>query len=287
VTAGGLHFRFVQLDVPGRLGLDDGRYLLRAEDDQDQAVIVVQTLGAPPARGSRLARRARRAERGPPPEVPVTRLTVIPAEPSEPEAAARELEQEARDLEAAEAAVTAALRTVNALLRAHRVATQDPYGHEIGRDAALVVRTGYGTGEELAEGRWDRAVDVPPPGRRQRSAHALRPQERLAAVLAGREPIDVCEVLLLRARADLDQGREREAALQLRSGLEALLTELPDSAGPNQEEDLASLDDRREATLAAAQEALRAPLSEERVAEIGETLRICQRVLRRRQALRE
>jgi hypothetical protein len=212
---------------------------------------------------------------------------VIPAEPSEPEEAAQELDREGRDLEAAEEAVTEALRTVNTLLRAHRVATQDPYGHELGREAALVVRTGYGTGDALAEGRWEKAVEVPLPSRRQRRTQALRPQERLAAVLAGREPIDVCESLLLRARADLDQGRAREAALQLRVGLEALLAELPDHAGPDQEEDLAALDAHRDATIVAAGEALNGPLSEERVAAIGETLRVCQRVLRRRQALRE
>ena len=45
-------------------------------------------------------------------------------------------------------------------------------------------------------------------------------------MLGGRERVDVCETLLLRARADLDAGREREAALQLRVGLEALLAEL-------------------------------------------------------------
>ena len=144
--------------------------------------------------------------------------------------------------------MTAGLRTVNTVLRAHRVATRDPYGHEIGREAVLVARIGYGTGDGLAEGRWEEAVEVPQPGRRQRRAQALRPQERLAAVLAGREPIDVCETLLLRARADLDQGRPREAALQLRAGLEALLAELPGRAGPDQAEDLAALEDRLEST---------------------------------------
>jgi hypothetical protein len=287
MTTRGLRFRCVQLDVPGRLGLDDGRYLVREEDEDRQTVVVVQTLGAPPVRGPRLMRRARRAEPGPPPEVPVTRVTVIPAEPSEPAEAAQELEREAREAEAAEATVSAGLRSVNTVLRAHRVATQDPYGHEIGRDAALVVRTGYGTGDGLAEGRWEKAVEIPPAVRRQRRAQALRPQERLAAVLAGREPIDVCEALLLRAHADLDQGRDREAALQLRVGLEALLAELPETAGPDQDEDLAALDARRDATIATAEDALRGPLSEERSAEIRETLRTCERVLRRRQALRE
>jgi hypothetical protein len=219
--------------------------------------------------------------------VPLTRLTVIPAEPSDEEAAARAFKGMAANAEAAEATVSAALRTANAVLRAHRIATQDPYGHEIGREAPLVVRAGYGTGQGLAEGRWEEALEVPPPARRQRRAQALRPQERLAAVLAGRESIDVCEPILLRARADLDQGRDREAALQLRAGLDALLAELPDRAGADQEEDLTVLDERRGATSAAADEALRGPLPAERAAEIGETLRICERVLRRRQALRE
>ena len=142
--------------------------------------------------------------------------------------------------------MTAGLRAVNAVLRAHRVATRDPFGHEIGREAVLVARVGYGSGDGLAEGRWEEAVEVAPPGRRRRRAEALRPQERMAAVLAGREPIDVCETLLLRARADLDQGRPREAALQLRVGLEALLAELPGSAGSDQAEDLAALQERLE-----------------------------------------
>ena len=46
---------------------------------------------------------------------------------------------------------------------------------------------------------------------------ALRPTERVAGVLAGRESVAACELLLLRARADLDAGRAREAAMQLRT----------------------------------------------------------------------
>ena len=128
-------------------------------------------------------------------------------------------------------------------------------------------------------------MEVPLPGRRRRRAEALRPQERVAAVLAGREPIDACETLLLRARADLDQGRPREAALQLRAGLEALLAELPASAGPDQAEDLAALRERLEST--AGRPARRSQASSaERAAEVAETLGICERVLRRRQILR-
>ena len=281
-------FACVQLDVPGHLGLDDGRYLLRdPADEQAEAVVVVQTLaGKAVARPSR-RRRARRAEPADDsPEVPLTRLTVVPAEPAQPDAASREFLEVAGDPEAAEARVTAGLRAVNAVLRAHRVATRDPFGHEIGREAVLIARVGYGSGDGLAEGRWEEAVEVAPPGRRRRRAEALRPQERMAAVLAGREPIDVCETLLLRARADLDQGRPREAALQLRVGLEALLAELPAGAGSDQAEDLAALGERLESTADAAREALSGELSVERADEVAETLGICERVLRRRQILR-
>jgi hypothetical protein len=280
-------FACVQLDVPGHLGLDDGRYLLRdADPKQAEAVIVVQTLAGAPA-GRHPRRRPRPAEpSGKAQEVPLTRLTVIRAEPSDPEAAKPELQRLARDPEAAEERVTDGLRAANAVLRAYRVATHDPYGHEIGRRAVLVARVGYGTGDRLAQGQWEEAVEVSQPRRRRQRAEALRPQERLAAVLAGREQIDVCETLLLRARADLDQGRAREAALQLRVGLEALLAELPGKAGPDQEEDLAALRERLERTVAAAGEALSGELSAERTHELAETLGTCERVLRRRQILR-
>jgi hypothetical protein len=286
-------FRFVQLDVPGRLGLDDGRYLIRgrggADPDEGETVLVVQTMGATSAgRRPRRRRRPRRAEPDDvPQEVPVTRLTVIPAESKPPDLAKAELDALTADSAAAEAAVLDGLREANRVVRAHRIANQDPYDHEIGRMTPLAVRVGFGTGTELADGQWSQAVDVPSPERRRRRADALRPQERLAELLAGREPIDVCETLLLRARADLDQDRPREAALQIGPGLEALLTELPDRAGPGQEEDLAALNGLREAMREAGREALRGDLSADRAGQVAETLRICERVLRRRQALRE
>src|SRR4051812_30049865 len=96
-ATGAACFRFVQLDVPGRLGLDDGRYLVRAtagDADEDETVLVVQTMGAPAAgrRPPRRRRRARRADPGEaPPEVPVTRLTVIPARTQSHDEATREL----------------------------------------------------------------------------------------------------------------------------------------------------------------------------------------------------
>jgi hypothetical protein len=285
-------FRFVQLDVPGRLGIDDGRYLVRVsggERADNETVLVVQTLGAPPAgRRRRSRRRARRADPDDAPaEVPITRLTVIPARTQSHDEAKRELDSLTGDLAAAEEAIVDGLRAANRVVRAHRIANQDPYGHEIGRLTPLACRVGFGTGDELADGRWSEAFDVPAPERRRRRADALRPQERLAELLAGREPIDVCETLLLRGRADLDQDRPREAALQIGPGLEALLAELPDRAGPGQEEDLATLRDLRGAVGDASREALQGDLSPDRANQVAEALRICERVLRRRQALRE
>jgi hypothetical protein len=286
-------FRFVQLDVPGRLGLDDGRYLVRAtggEADENETVLVVQTVGAPPA-GRRPPRRRRRSRRADPedapPEVPITRLTVIPARTRSHDEAKRELDSLSGDAAAAEEAILDGLREANSVVRAHRIANQDPYGQEIGRLTPLASRVGFGTGDELADGRWSEALDVPSPERRRRRADALRPQERLAELLAGRESIDVCEILLLRARADLDQHRPREAALQIGPGLDALLAELPDRAGPGQEEDLAALRDLRDTVGDAGREALQGDLSPDRANQVAETLRICERVLRRRQALRE
>ena len=113
----------------------------------------------------------------------------------------------------------------------------------------------------------------------------LRPQERIAAVLGGRERVAACELLLLRARADLDAARTLEAALQVRVGLEALLSERSAFATSGQQQDLTALDDRRGITGEAANEALLGELSDARAAEVVETLRLCERVLRRKRAL--
>jgi PAS domain-containing protein len=279
-------FRFVQLDVPGALGLDEGRYLAHGDGDS-RTVLVVQNLGVPAPRGMLRRRpRAREADPEAAPDVPLTRLTVVLADkPLEDAAEASRWLDGAGDEEAQDL-IADALRTVNKVLHTQGVATWDPAGSGVSAERAAAVRIGYGSGEDLADGAWERAMDVPySEPRRRRQADALRPQERLAAVLTGREDLDACETLLLRARADLDQGRLREAALQLSTGLAALLAELPGRAGPDQEEDLATLEERRATTEAAAGEALRGAISEERAGELAETLAVCERVLRRRRIL--
>jgi hypothetical protein len=93
------------------------------------------------------------------------------------------------------------------------------------------VRVGFGRGDHVADGRWDRARELPraplrgPRGGEGR-AHALRPQERLAALLGARDAGLACEELALRTRLDVDAERWREAALGLRIAFEAALAEL-------------------------------------------------------------
>lgn len=217
-------FRFVQVEVPWSLGPDDGRYVVRRHaGEQPEHVLVLATLGAPRRRlvGGRRARSAAPE----PGAAPVTtgRATVVPATELRDEDEAR------RWLGAAdhEEELAAALRVLNRALHAHRVALADPHARELGRDDLLVARVGFGAGEQVADGRWSEALELAATGdRRRRRTAALRPQERLAAILGGRDAALACELLVLRARADLDAGREREAALQLRAALEAALGEL-------------------------------------------------------------
>lgn len=105
--------------------------------------------------------------------------------------------------------------------------------------------------------------------------------------MGGREQLDACETLLLRARADLDAGRDREAALQLRVGLEALLVELKGAlSDPGHEEDMGTLNERKGEAGEAANAALEGELSVEQLNQVEELLAACERVLRRRRILR-
>jgi len=221
-------FAFVQLEFPWALGPADGRYLIRGHAGQPSHVLVIGTLGTQERRRrlSRRRARARSAEPLPDPAPVVTaRVTLVHAEPlTDPAAAQRWVSR--TDL-AAEA--DRAILVLNRVLHAHRTAAMDPHTRAVTRTQALVVRAGVGEGEAVAHGRWSDAVELPQqPGRPAagRRASLLRPQERLAAVLGGRDVALAAEELTLRARADLDAGRGREAALQLRIALEAALAEL-------------------------------------------------------------
>ena len=280
-------FAFAQLEFPWALGPADGRYVLRAADAGEPShVLVLTTLGA--AERRRLGRRRPRATPADPSAAPVAtaRATVIDAGSLPDEGAGAAWLQAARGAEVAERRVAAALATLNGVLRAHRVAAADPHVREVARGQALVARLGWGRGEQVADGRWTDALEVPPPreGRRRRTA-ALRPQERLAALVGGRELPLVCEELALRARLDLDQGRPRAAALQLRVALEAALTDLAEvgDAGDLGAR-LAELRSAREAVGQAANEALRGPLEPASAAAVGRVLGRLEAALRARAA---
>jgi hypothetical protein len=150
-------------------------------------------------------------------------VTVVAAEPCEEDEARRVLRS---PRETQDAAAEDALMVVNQVLRAQRAASADPTVREVGRDGALVVRLGYGAGEQVAEGRWSEAVELPRVRGERRRVAALRPQERLAALLGGRDRALACEELVLRARLDIEAAHYREAALQVRVALEAAIAEL-------------------------------------------------------------
>lgn len=182
-----------------------------------------------------------------------------------------------------------AVRALNGALHAHAVSSGLARPQALGPERAALARLGYGSGEEVAESTFTEAreVDAHASGsRRRRRAEQLRPQERVAAVLGGRERLDACETLILRARADLDAGRDREAALQLRVGLEALLIELSGAlADPGHEEDMATLKAQREEVAAVAGRALRGDLDATQRETVQGLTAICERVLRRRRVL--
>ncbi|MEO8093093.1 MAG: hypothetical protein ABI726_10345 [bacterium] len=264
---------------------------MRSPAGEAERVLVVGGLAGLAAGFRRGRRRRRRASRtdpeAPAPELPVTRMTVIRPGPFDgADDAGAWLGRVAGSEQERAELVAEAIAIVNRALHAHALAAQDPLAGGVSAQAATATRVGWGGGGELAGGGYSEAIEIEPANSRRNRTEALRPQERLAAALGGREPAEACETLLLRARADLDGGRDREAALQLRVGLEALLAEVgADRAGTDQAADLAALGDRRSAAVQTANAALAGELSPALAEGVTETLRLCERVLRRRRML--
>jgi hypothetical protein len=236
-----------------------------------ESVLVLSTLGAP-QRARLGGRRPRPVEQVDPEPVPTSRATVVRAAPF-PSAEDASGWLSGLDLETERDAAVAVL---NRALRAQRAAAADPYVSEVSADRALVVRIGYGSGEELVDGRFGEAVELPRfvGGRVRRSMEA--PEERFAALLGGREELHPAEELVLRARADLNAGRPAEAALQCRVAIEALLALLKDSA------DGERVAAHREAVAAAANEALRGPTAAGSAPALEEAVTAMEAALKRR-----
>ena len=229
-------FLFVQCELPWALGAPDGRYLLRSHTDgEPERVVVLGTLRARRAmlarEPGRLTRRAPQRRRNVPAEpepepVLTTRATII-----DPISVSAERQAQAwlADFDP-ERELTTAFAALNRLLHARRIATADPYTREVSPAQAITIRAGWGEGEQVAEGLWLHAVELPaadgPRGRVRRRASALRPDERLAELLGARERPLLCEELTLRARLDLDQNRIAHAAIELDRALLAALSEL-------------------------------------------------------------
>jgi hypothetical protein len=179
-----------------------------------QVIVVSEPVAGEPRR-----RRRRRVPAGPPAALaPVTRVTVISASALEDPVAWL------RDARADEAELVLAR-----LVGLYRIAAADAALADPDPARALVVRVGYGRGEVVAEGSWEAAREIPAdtsPVLRLRRGPDLRPHERLAALLSARDAALACEELTLRARSDLDHGREREAAIQLEAALVTAVAEL-------------------------------------------------------------
>ena len=237
-----------------------------------EAVLMLGTLGAPERRLLR-GRRARPLEEAEPEPVPTSRATVVRPEPfGSREEAARWLAELRANDSALREELDTALRTLNRALRARRAATADPWLGEVSADRALAARIGYGRGDAVAEGRFGEALELPRPGARRVKRSMEAPEERFAALLGAREQALVGEELVLRARADLAAGRPREAALQARVALEALIAEPPGGE---------SLDEWRGPVAEAASAALRGELDASGTASIEEAVQAMEAALRR------
>jgi hypothetical protein len=229
-------FLFVQLEFPWELGPPDGRYLLRGGPEREpEHVVVLSTVGAARRvegmlRGRRRTRPHPVASEPEPTPVIVTRATVI-----DPGAVASDAQAQSwlRALDP-ERETRAATDVLGRMLHAYRIATADPYIHEPSPARALTIRAGWGEGEQVADGHWRQALELPwkEPRTRRRVA-ALRPQERLTVLLSAREEALLCEELALRARRDLDQGRLAHARVELQSAYAAALAELDDKGRPD------------------------------------------------------
>lgn len=244
---------FAQLDLPGELPLDDGRYLVRppGEVKARPDVLVLRTLGAPRSR-SRLRRGRPQAVPEEPAgtPLPLSRITLVKAIPfAEPDGAERWLKEVSGDDELALGLAREVSTTVNRAMLAHRVAAPDPHAADVHPGQAVAVRFGYGSGDEVAAGRWTAARELPEGRRRSLRSElvdGVGAQERIAGVLGGRDQVSTAESLLLSAEHEEAEGRLALALALVGTALRAAEEEGADAA-----EAASALAGAREATSAA------------------------------------
>jgi hypothetical protein len=220
---------FAQLDFAGAPSLAEGRYLARPVGDTEAKpdVMVVRQLGA--ARAGKRLRKGKpvplESEPGAEP-LPLSRLTLIKARPFESEASAADWLDQVLESEAIATALIREVSTaLNRAILAYRVSAPDAYASDLNPADAQAVRFGYGTGQEVAEGRWTAASELPEGRRRSLRAEVIDgvgAQERIAAVLGGRDEIGPAESLLVDAERATAEGRLALAAITLGAAVEAL-----------------------------------------------------------------
>jgi hypothetical protein len=293
-------FVFVQMEFPWVLGPADGRYLLRTQEGgEPEHVIVLETLASGRERSARRpSRLTRRGGAQVPPEpepepVGTTRVTVIDPISLSAENQARAWLEGIEDER--EAQTTGAV--INRILYYYRIAAAHPYVHEVSPGQALVIRAGWGEGEQVAGGRWLyareltlklRPVATGAVGRGRARGRAvslaLRPQERFAELLGAKDRTLVCEELALRARVDLDQGRPRHAVLELERALVLAPRELRAEARQDLSIRIAELEQLHAGVGKQAAAVLATPASEPDVELLTHALERLEAALRARSA---
>jgi hypothetical protein len=250
--------------------------MVRDRQGELEAILVLGTLGAP-RRTAMRGRRGKQVEDAGAEPVPTTRATVIRPEPFESrQQAERWLDGVRRRAEARDEELGNASAILNRALHAHRVASADHAAPDVSPVRALVIRLGFGSGEDVSEGRYAAAWELPRERLRTRRSMEA-PEQRFAELLTRREEALPAEDLVLRARADLDGGRDREAALQARIALESLLASLPPGS-PDRE----PLEDQRGMVAEAANAALHGELGGELPGALAEAVGRMETALRRR-----
>jgi hypothetical protein len=275
-----LLFEFVQFEFTHAIGPPVGRYLVErdgaAEYEPSEPVpgrrrrivtgetrgvgvadVLVVGVTSAPALLPRLRRKGRDVESAAPPnEVPLSLVTFVKGTAPLDDAgeAQRRFEAMRSSEEDQQDWVDDGLEVLNRAIRAYRAGAHDPYVLEVARRDTRRVRIGYGTTDEVQEGEWRAAFELAPPiGVRSKRAERLRPSEAVATVLSGRGRVLEAEDVILRALVDLDHGRTRAAAHQVRAAMNLFVDELgPQTPSGHGRPDLATLAGKAEQLAAAA-----------------------------------
>jgi hypothetical protein len=254
------YFLFVQFEFTHAVGPGAGRYVVVPErrlsrtlastgapgeeplviGDRDRVTGTVLDAGAADvlvmavqgvAKGRRRIRRKARLieDEDGPDDVPIQLASYVEASAPIPKAdeARGRLEEIAQMPDLQQRWVDEGFSVLNRAIRGHRAGSGDPYVLEVARRDARKVRIGFGTSNEVAEGGWTDALDIPsPPGQRVSRASTLAPAEAVADALTGRLPVLESEDLLVRVFLDVDAGRTSAAALQAAAALRLVRVEV-------------------------------------------------------------